>query len=67
MIQNLMMKELDVHVNGKTVWITHDETSFLKMREHSHMIWLEKYNVSSLDALKMHSSNNHLVINVTQK
>ena len=42
--QTLMMKELNAHVGGNTVWVSHDKTEFQKIREHSHMIWFRKYS-----------------------
>ena len=44
MAQTLMMKELDVHIGGNTVWVSHDKAAFQKIRENSHMIWLGKYS-----------------------
>ena len=40
MAQTLMMKELDVHIDVKTEWVSHDKAKFQKIREHFHMIWL---------------------------
>ena len=34
-----MMKELDVHIGGKFVWISDEKAEFQKIREPSHMIW----------------------------
>ena len=44
MAQTLMMKELDVHIAEKTVWVSHGKEAFQMMREHFHMIWLGKYS-----------------------
>ena len=44
MAQAMMMKELDVHIGGNTVWVNHDKVAFQKIREFSHMIWLGKYS-----------------------
>ena len=43
MAQTLIMKELDVHIGGNGVWISHDKADFQKIRECSHKIWLGKY------------------------
>ena len=40
MAQTLMMKELDVHIGGDTVWVSHEKAEFQKIRDCSHMIWL---------------------------
>ena len=47
MVQNLMMKEIDVHTGRNTGWSSHDRAEFQKIREYFHMIWLGKSNVSS--------------------
>ena len=47
MAQKSMMKKLDIHIGGNTVWISHDEAEFQKIGKCSHMIWLGKYNMSS--------------------
>ena len=44
MVQTFMMKKLDVHIGGNTVWVSNDKAEFQKLREHSHMIWLGKYS-----------------------
>ena len=44
--KTLVMKELDVHIGGNTVWVSNEKAHFQKIREHSHMIWLVKYNLS---------------------
>ena len=53
MTQTLMMKELNAHIGGNTVLISHDKAEFQKIRDCSHMISLGKYNVSSLVAQNM--------------
>ena len=45
MAQTLMTKEFDAHIGENTVWISHYEAEFQKIREHFYMIWLEKYNL----------------------
>ena len=45
MAQTLMIKELDVHIGGNMVWVSHDKVEFQKIREY-HMIWLGKYTLS---------------------
>ena len=42
--QTLMMKKLDVHIGGNTMWVSHDKAAFQKIRECSHMILLGKYS-----------------------
>ena len=38
--QTLMMKELDVHIGGNTVWISKEKAEFQKIRYYFHMNWL---------------------------
>ena len=45
MAQTLMMKELDVHIGGNTVWISHDKAECQKIKERSCTIWLEKCKI----------------------
>ena len=53
MAQTLMIKELDVHISGNTVWVSHDKAAFQKIREHFHMIWLGKYSIHNV-SLKLY-------------
>ena len=45
MAQTLMMKELHIHIGGNTMWVSHDKAKLQKIREHSNIIWLGKYNL----------------------
>ena len=40
MAQTLMMIELDFHIGGNTLQVSHDKAKFHTMREHCLMIWL---------------------------
>ena len=62
MAQNLMMKELDVHIGGNTVWVSHEKVKFWKITECSHIIWLD-----AVHHLKMLVLINRLAINIKQK
>ena len=44
MAQTLMIMELDSHIGGNAVWVSHEKTEFQKIREHSYMILLGQYN-----------------------
>ena len=41
----LMMKELDVHIGGNAIWVSHDKAEFQKIRECSPLIWMGKYSL----------------------
>ena len=66
MAQTLMVKELDVHIGGNNVWVSHEKTETQNIKECSHTIWLGKYNLSSL-AIVMYLLIIPVVIYVTEK
>ena len=44
MAQTLVMKELDVHIGGNAVWVSHDRAAFQKIRKWFHTISFGKYS-----------------------